>query len=57
MIARRIKEAFDAEDNEKIKYFEILLNQFTSPEEVFENISLKALNGELEDENGNKKEE
>lgn len=57
MIARRIKEAFDAEGNEKIKYFETLLNQFTSPEEVFGNISLKALNGELEDENGNKKEE
>lgn len=57
MIVRRIKEAFDAEGNEKIKYFETLLNQFTSPEEVFGNISLKALNGELEDENGNKKEE
>lgn len=57
MIARRIKEAFDAEGNEKIKYFETLLNQFTSPEEVFGNISLKALNGELEDVNGNKKEE
>lgn len=33
------------------------MNQFTTPEEVFGNISLKALNGELPDENGNKKEE
>lgn len=51
MIVRRIKEAFAADGK---KYFETLLNQFTTPEEVYGNISLKALNGELEDENGNK---
>lgn len=56
-IIRRIKEAFKADDKDGIKYFETLLNQFTTPEEVFGNISLKALNGELPDENGNKKEE
>lgn len=57
MITRRIKEAFLADDKDGIKYFETLLNQFTTPEEVFGNISLKALNGELPDEHGVKKEE
>ena len=57
MITRRIKEAFKADNKDGVKYFETLLNQFTTPEEVFGNISLKALNGELPDENGNKKEE
>ena len=57
MIIRRIKEAFKADDKDGVKYFETLLNQFTTPEEVFGNISLKALNGELPDEHGNKKEE
>lgn len=56
-IIRRIKEAFKADDKDGVKYFETLLNQFTTPEEVFGNISLKALNGELPDKNGNKKEE
>ena len=57
MITRRIKEAFKADDKDGVKYFETLFNQFTTPEEVFGNISLKALNGELPDEHGNKKEE
>lgn len=57
MITRRIKEAFKADNKDGVKYFETLLNQFTTPEEVFGNISLMALNGELPDENGNKKEE
>ncbi len=52
MVTRRIKEAFAAEGDEKVKYFETLLNQFTTPEEVFGNISLKALNGELPETNG-----
>ena len=57
MIARRVVQAFKANGDKGVKYFETLLNQFSTPEEVFGNISLKALNGELEDENGNKKEE
>ncbi|MBP3772323.1 MAG: AAA family ATPase, partial [Treponema sp.] len=57
MIARRVVQAFKADGDKGVKYFETLLNQFSTPEEVFGNISLKALNGELEDENGNKKEE
>ena len=52
MVTRRIKEVFAAEGEEKVKYFETLLNQFTTPEEVFGNISLKALNGELPETNG-----
>lgn len=57
MIARRIVKAFKEDGETGVKYFETLLNQFTTPDEVFGNISLKALNGELEDEHGNKKEE
>lgn len=57
MIARLVKKAFKGEGNEEVKFFETLLNQFSTPEDVFGNISLKALNGELEDEKGNKKEE
>lgn len=52
MVTRRIKEAFAAEGDEKVKYFETLLNQFTTPEEIFGNISLKALNGDLPETNG-----
>ena len=54
MITRRIKEAFKADDKDGVKYFETLLNQFITPEEVFGNISLKALNGQFIDENGKK---
>lgn len=46
MITRRIKEAFKADNKDGVKYFETLLNQFTTPEEVFGNISLKALNSD-----------
>lgn len=54
MITRRIKEAFLSDNKDGVKYFETLLNQFTTPEEVFGNISLKALNGQFIDENGKK---
>jgi len=57
MLARRIVQAFKADGAGSVQYFETLLNQFSTPEDVFGNISLKALNGELEDEQGNKKEE
>ncbi|MDD6486519.1 MAG: AAA family ATPase [Spirochaetales bacterium] len=52
MIARRVVQAFKADGDNALSYFETLLNQFTTPEEVFGNISLKALNGELEGQNG-----
>lgn len=57
MLARRIAQAFKTDGDGSVQYFETLLNQFSTPEDVFGNISLKALNGELEDEQGNKKEE
>jgi len=49
MIARRIVQAFKADGDNAIKYFETLLNEYTTPDEVFGNVSLKALNGELDE--------
>lgn len=47
MISRRIAKAFKTEGDDKpVRYFEYLMNQFSTPEEVFGNISLKYLNGE-----------
>ena len=48
MIARRIVQAFKSDDKEGLKYFEYLMNQFSTPEDIFGNISLRALNGEGE---------
>lgn len=48
MLARRIVQAFKADGDGSVQYFETLLNQFSTPEDVFGNISLKALNGEGE---------
>lgn len=48
MIARRIVQAFQADGNKGLKYFEYLMNQFSTPEDIFGNISLRALNGEGE---------
>lgn len=52
MIARRIAKAFKTDGDNPVRYFEYLMNQFSSPEEIFGNISIKALCGECEDENG-----
>ncbi len=57
MVARRIVQAFKSDGDGAMKYFETLLNQYTTPDEVFGNVSLKALNGELPDENGVMREE
>ena len=48
MLARRIAQAFKADGDGSLQYFETLLNQFSTPEDVFGNISLKGLNGEGE---------
>ena len=48
MLARRVVQAFKADGAGSLQYFETLLNQFSTPEDVFGNISLKALNGEGE---------
>lgn len=47
MVVRRIKDAFKADGEEGLRYFETLLSQHTTLEDVYGNISLKALNGEL----------
>lgn len=47
MITRRIVKAFKADGDDNVKYFETLLNAYTTPDEVFGNVSLKGLNGEL----------
>ena len=57
MVARRIVQAFKSDGDGAMKYFETLLNQYTTPDEVFGNVSLKALNGELPDEHGVMREE
>ena len=48
MLARLVVRIFKTDGEEGVKYFETLLNQFSTPEDVFGNISLKALNGEGE---------
>lgn len=48
MIARRIVKAFKSDEKEGLKCFEYLMNQFSTPEDIFGNISLKALNGDGE---------
>lgn len=53
MIACRLQLAFKSNGDGKAKYFEYLMNQFSTPEDIFGPISLKALNGEGE----NKEEE
>lgn len=56
MIARRIAKAFKPDGNNPVRYFEYLMNQFSTPEEIFGNLSIKALCGECED-NDNKEEQ
>ena len=41
MLARRIVQAFKADGDGSVQYFETLLNQFSTPEDVFGNISLR----------------
>lgn len=53
MIASRLQQAFKSNGGGEAKYFEYLMNQFSTPEDIFGPISLKALNGEGE----NKEEE
>ena len=48
MIARRIVQAFKTDEKEGLKYYEYLMNHFSTPEDIFGNISLKALNGDGE---------
>ena len=56
MIACRIAKAFKTDGDNPVRYFEYLMNQFSTPEEIFGNLSIKALCGECED-NDNKEEQ
>ena len=46
MIARRLTKIFKNMEPEPINYFEYLLNEFTTPDELFGPVSLKALNND-----------
>lgn len=43
LISRRLKNAFKGENGESLNYFEYLMNQFSTPDEVFGPVSLKSL--------------
>ena len=43
MVSRRLKSAFKGEDDEPLHYFEYLMNQFSTPDELFGPVSLKSL--------------
>lgn len=43
LVSRRLKLAFKDEDEKSVSYFEYLMNQFSTPDEIFGPVSLKAL--------------
>lgn len=43
MVSRRLKNAFTGKDGNELTYFEYLMNQFSTPDEVFGPVSLKSL--------------
>ena len=43
MVSRRLKAAFKGSDNKDLHYFEYLMNQFSTPDELFGPVSLKKL--------------
>ncbi len=43
MVSRRLKNAFTGKDGKELTYFEYLMNQFSTPDEVFGPVSLKSL--------------
>ncbi len=43
LVSRRLKLAFKGEDEKSVSYFEYLMNQFSTPDEIFGPVSLKAL--------------
>lgn len=43
LVCRRLKCAFKGEDNKELKNFEYLMNEFSTPDEVYGPVSLKAL--------------
>lgn len=43
LVSRRLKLAFKGENENSVSYFEYLMNQFSTPDEIFGPVSLKAL--------------
>lgn len=43
MVSRRLKNAFKGKDGKPLRYFEYLMNQFSTPDEIFGPVSLKSL--------------
>lgn len=43
MVSRRLKSAFKGENGKPLRYFEYLMNQFSTPDEIFGPVSLKSL--------------
>lgn len=43
LVSRRLKSAFANDANSELNYFEYLMNQFSTPDEVFGPVSLKSL--------------
>lgn len=43
LVSRRLKLAFKGENEKSVSYFEYLMNQFSTPDEIFGPVSLKAL--------------
>lgn len=47
LVARRISDAFeDPENKDEIKFFDYLMNQFSTPEEIFGPVSIQELKGD-----------
>ena len=47
MVSRRLKCAFKGADGKPVSYFEYLMNQFSTPDELFGPVSLKKLEGDV----------
>ncbi len=43
MVSRRLRSAFKGKENQPVRYFEYLMNQFSTPDELFGPVSLKSL--------------
>ncbi len=43
MVSRRLKSAFKGENGNPLRYFEYLMNQFSTPDEIFGPVSLESL--------------
>ena len=47
MVSRRLRSAFKGENGKPLNYFEYLMNQFSTPDELFGPVSLKKLENDV----------